>query len=75
VSSFPFFTIRIIQKLVDELSAYLKATKVIKSHLHDDDLLTGVEIIDETRVIRDKLIALLARGASPFDNGRLMTNA
>lgn len=63
VSSSPFLAIRTIQKLADdELSTYPIAAKVIKSHLYVDDLLTGAETIDETRAVRDELIALLARG-------------
>ena len=42
--------------------SYPRAAKVIKSHLYVDDLLTGTETLTEARVLRDEVIALLARG-------------
>ncbi|XP_039306760.1 uncharacterized protein LOC113004056 [Solenopsis invicta] len=46
----------------DEYQSFPKATGVLKSHLYVDDLLTGSETIKEARIIRDDIIALLARG-------------
>ncbi|XP_039311986.1 uncharacterized protein LOC120359240 [Solenopsis invicta] len=63
VSSSPFLAIRTIQKLAeDEYQSFPKAAGVLKSHLYVDDLLTGSETIKEARIIRDDIIALLARG-------------
>ncbi|XP_018360522.1 PREDICTED: uncharacterized protein LOC108759538 [Trachymyrmex cornetzi] len=63
VSSSPFLAIRTVQKLADdEYDAYPRAVEIIKTHLYVDDLLTGAETLEETREIRDEIIALLARG-------------
>lgn len=63
VSSSPFLAIRTIQKLAeDEYQSFPKAAGVLKSHLYVDDLLTGSETIKEARILRDDIIALLARG-------------
>lgn len=63
VASSPFLAIRAIQKLADDEShVYPRAAKIIKEHLYVDDLLTGAETVEEARVIRDEIIALLARG-------------
>ncbi|KAG5323790.1 MOS1T transposase, partial [Pseudoatta argentina] len=45
----------------DKYHSYPRAAKIIKGHLYVDDLLTGTETIEETRKIRDKIIALLAK--------------
>ncbi|XP_018378596.1 PREDICTED: uncharacterized protein LOC108771167 [Trachymyrmex cornetzi] len=63
VASSPFLTIRTLQQLAeDECHAFPEATKVLKTHLYVDNLLSGANTIDEARLIRDKLIDLLARG-------------
>jgi hypothetical protein len=63
VSSSPFLAIRTIQKLADdEQHAFPKAAEVLRTHLYVDDLLTGAKTIDESRVIRDEVIALLSKG-------------
>ncbi|XP_039304380.1 uncharacterized protein LOC120357605 [Solenopsis invicta] len=63
VSSSPFLAIRVLQQLVDdEAHAFPTAARVIKSHLYVDDLLSGADSIEEARIIRDEIIALLARG-------------
>ncbi|XP_011174413.3 uncharacterized protein LOC105206631 [Solenopsis invicta] len=63
VSSSPFLAIRVLQKLADdEAHAFPIAARVIKSHLYVDDLLSGADSIEEARIIRDEVIALLARG-------------
>ncbi|XP_039303553.1 uncharacterized protein LOC120357421 [Solenopsis invicta] len=63
VSSSPFLAIRVLQKLADdEAHVFPIAARVIKSHLYVDDLLSGADSIEEARIIRDEVIALLARG-------------
>lgn len=63
VSSSPFLTIRVLQKLADdERHTYSRAAAILKKHLYSDDLLSGANTIDKIRAIRDELIALLARG-------------
>ncbi|KYN12716.1 hypothetical protein ALC57_15107 [Trachymyrmex cornetzi] len=63
VSSSPFLAIRTLQQLADDESlVHPRASKIIKSHLYVDDLLTGAETFDQARVIRDEIIALLVRG-------------
>lgn len=62
VSSSPYLAIRTIHKLTkDEGDAYLAAARVLRTHLYVDDLLTGVNTIDEARALRDNIIALLAQ--------------
>lgn len=62
VSSSPFLAIRTVQRLTeDEQYAFPRAADILKSHLYVDDLLIGAETIEETRVVRDEIIALLAR--------------
>lgn len=63
VSSSPFLAIRTLQQLADDESlVHPRAAKILKSHLYVDDLFTGAETFDQARVIRDEIIALLARG-------------
>ncbi|XP_018400048.1 PREDICTED: uncharacterized protein LOC108777614 [Cyphomyrmex costatus] len=63
ISSSPFLATRVLQKLADdEGHAFPQAAQVLKSHLYVDDLLTGANTILEARMIRDDIIALLARG-------------
>lgn len=61
VASSSFLAIHTIQKLADdEHQAYPRATKILKTHLYVDDLLTGAESINEACVIRKEITALLA---------------
>lgn len=63
VSSSPFLAIRTVQKLADdEHHTYPRAVEILKNHLYVDDLLSGAKTINEARVIRDEIIALLKRG-------------
>ncbi|XP_072763659.1 uncharacterized protein [Anoplolepis gracilipes] len=63
VSSSPYLAIRTIHKLVDDEGAEFPVTaQVLKNHLYVDDLLTGANIIDEARAVRDDVTALLSRG-------------
>lgn len=63
VASSPFLATRVLQQsAVDEHRDYPKAAKILKNHLYMDDLLSGADSIEETREIRNELIALLARG-------------
>lgn len=63
VSSSPYLAIRTIHKLTeDEGDAYPAAARILRTHLYVDDLLTGVNTIDEARALRDDIIALLAQG-------------
>jgi len=58
-----FLATRVIQELADdECNVYPRAAEIIKRHLYVDDLLTRANMIDETRAIRDEIIALLDRG-------------
>ncbi|XP_018372392.1 PREDICTED: uncharacterized protein LOC108767163 [Trachymyrmex cornetzi] len=67
VSSSPFLAIRTLQQLADDESlVHPRASKIIKSHLYVDDLLTGAETFDQARVIRDEIIALLVRGGFTY---------
>lgn len=60
VSSSPILAI--LYKLADdERHAFSKAAEILKKHLYVDDLLSGTDSINEARVIRDELIALLSR--------------
>ncbi|XP_070521658.1 uncharacterized protein [Cardiocondyla obscurior] len=63
VSSSPYVAIRTIQKLADdERHSYPRAADILQNHMYVDDLLTGANSIEETRAIRDDVIALLKRG-------------
>lgn len=63
VASSPFLAIRTLQKLAeDECNAFQKAVEVLKTHLYVDNLLSRANTIDEARLIRNDLIAILARG-------------
>ncbi|XP_018359711.1 PREDICTED: uncharacterized protein LOC108758964 [Trachymyrmex cornetzi] len=63
VSSSSYLAIRTLHKLADdERHAYSRAAEIIKTHLYVDDLLTGADSIDDVKMIRDEIIALLARG-------------
>ncbi|XP_066596913.1 uncharacterized protein [Prorops nasuta] len=63
VASSPFLAIRTIHKLADdEMVYYTKASKVLKTDLYVDDLLTGVETVQEACSLRDEIIRLLAKG-------------
>ncbi|XP_011859379.1 PREDICTED: uncharacterized protein LOC105556878 [Vollenhovia emeryi] len=63
VSSSSFLAIRVMQQLADdERQNCPKAAEILANDLYVDDLLTGADTIDETRAIRDELIALLVRG-------------
>ncbi|XP_067208930.1 uncharacterized protein [Linepithema humile] len=63
VSSSPYLAIRTIHKLADdECKKYPIASKVLKTHLYVDDLLTGTNTISEARRLRNEIIAILSRG-------------
>lgn len=63
VASSPFLAIRTLQKFAeDECNAFQKAAEVLKTHLYVDNLLSRANTIDEARLIRNDLIAILARG-------------
>lgn len=63
VSSVSFLAIHTVQKLADDKGhAYSKAAKALKEELYVDDLLFGSKFINEVRIIRDEIIALLLRG-------------
>jgi len=53
ISSLPFLAIRTIHKLADD-EGFARAAKILKEHLYVDDLLSGAELIDEARAIRQK---------------------
>jgi len=63
VSSSPYLAIRstIHQLSDDEQHEYPKASKTLKTHLYVDDLLTGANTFDDTRELRDEIIAMLSR--------------
>jgi len=63
IASSPFLAIRVIHQLAeDERHDYPRAAEIIKNHLYVDDLLTGANSVEQARVIRDEIIALLKRG-------------
>ncbi|XP_039315361.1 uncharacterized protein LOC105205344 [Solenopsis invicta] len=63
VASSPFLAIRAIHQLADdEHHVYPRAAAILKRHLYVDDLLTGADTIEQARMIKDEVIALLNRG-------------
>lgn len=63
VSSSPYLAIGTIHKLADdERELFSKAAQILKKHMYVDELLTGTNTIDDARVLRNEIIALLARG-------------
>ncbi|XP_039309650.1 uncharacterized protein LOC120358684 [Solenopsis invicta] len=63
VASSPFLAIRAIHQLADdEHHIYPRAAAILKRHLYVDDLLTGADTIEQARMIKDEVIALLNRG-------------
>lgn len=63
VSSSSFLAIRTLHQLAnDECRVFPRAVEILKTHLYVDNLLSGANDIDEARLIRDDITALLARG-------------
>ena len=46
----------------DEGHNFPRATEILKVHLYVDDSLSGANSVEKARIIRDKIITLLARG-------------
>ncbi|XP_067214205.1 uncharacterized protein [Linepithema humile] len=62
VSSSPYLAIRTIHQLADdECHEYPEASRVLKTHLYVDDLLTGSNTINDTRKLRNELRTVLSR--------------
>lgn len=63
VSSAPYLAIRTLQQLADdESTGFPRASRILKTDLYVDDLLTGADSVQEIVETRDELISLLRRG-------------
>jgi hypothetical protein len=74
VNSSPYLAIRTLHQLAeDEGEAFPAAAQVVKSNTYVDDIITGIDTIDDALELQGQLISLLSRGG--FELRKWSSNA